>query len=194
MTDFTKREQALEKMTPQERQKALAKIAAREQKRASEEEKGIFKADWQAIKDREAIKREMETTQKLLRDKRKKYLKTNNIQDCELSPVEYEKLMFLFLEYKYEKFPIQMGAILVESLKYPIEEIRDWAYEYEDGLLESGYVDLGFWISRLSKDYVPNGAWRLFEKHIEKFKKYKVVFAPHLECWKKEELLKKLQQ
>ena len=186
--------EALDWMSDEERAKAEEKRRKRAEKAqkakvAEEVENQLEYPIWDKIKTREGAKKELENVHQLLRSKRKAYLEDENLQNAKLSHGDLVTLELILKTYSYDKFPLQISAIEIEGLKYPVRELKRKFEAYEDNLLSAGYFDIGKWLSLLNKDYVPKGAWRLLEKHKKLIKsRFGVVLVDSIERWGKQEL------
>ncbi len=125
----------------------------------------------------------LEKLQQILRLKRKAYL-TDRYFNAELSPAE-RKALNLTLLVPPELYPIQIGDILIEVLKYPVKPVKMQGNAYLDKLLEEGVIDISFWIRLLNRKYVAKRQWQQLIKYADRFKIYAggAIITPYIKEW-----------
>lgn len=140
-----------------------------------------FDALFKINSSREQKKEALQKLQSVLRMKRKAYL-TDRYFNAALSNSERKALACTFLlDYKY--YPIQIGDILIEILKYPIKEIKMDGNAYLEKQLSEGYFDIPMWVKMLNRQYVAKRQWQQMDKYMAKFMEFSNgdVILPHVQ-------------
>ncbi len=119
--------------------------------------------------NRENIKRFLEEFQREMRAKRKNALVSGKESDAFFSFDELAKFELCVQYCPYQKFPLQVGDLLIEGLKYQQKCIKNYTYEYTDKLLKSDETPnlAGFLMRMLARNYVSKYGWKLIRTNYE---------------------------
>lgn len=73
-----------------------------------------------------------------------------------------------FTKLDYNRYRAELCDLSIEGLKVQDREVKIFVYDFNDKLLESGFLDWGWIVRMLGKQYVSRYAWALLRKHSDK--------------------------